>query len=66
MTQKIAESLGLKLTQDDLKLSGKKLLKCLMSQWLNAADSLVEMIVLQLPSPVVAMQYRTSLLYEGP
>jgi len=49
-----------------MKLEGKKLLKPVMSNWMNAADSLVDMIVNQLPSPVEAMKYRTSLLYEGP
>jgi len=35
-------------------------------KWLNAADSLLEMIVAKLPSPVVAQAYRTQFLYEGP
>ncbi len=37
-----------------------------MSNWLNAADSLLEMMVIHLPSPKEAMKYRTSVLYEGP
>lgn len=35
-------------------------------KWLNAAESLLEMIVTQLPSPVEAQKYRTQNLYEGP
>jgi elongation factor 2 len=35
-------------------------------KWLNAADTLLEMIVTKLPSPVVAQRYRTAYLYEGP
>ena len=44
-------------------MEGKKLLRHVMSNWLNAADAIVEMIVLHLPSPDIAMKYRTELLY---
>jgi elongation factor 2 len=37
-----------------------------MSKWLPAADCLLEMMVLHLPSPRIAQKYRTSYLYEGP
>lgn len=37
-----------------------------MSKWLPAADTLLEMMVLHLPSPRTAQKYRTSYLYEGP
>jgi elongation factor 2 len=37
-----------------------------MRLFLPAADALLEMIVLHLPSPVVAQQYRAENLYEGP
>jgi len=42
------------------------LLKRAMQRWLPAAEALMEMIVLHLPSPWLAQQYRTELLYEGP
>jgi elongation factor 2 len=37
-----------------------------MSKWLPAADTLLEMMILHLPSPKTAQKYRTSYLYEGP
>lgn len=59
-------TLGVDLTQDDKCLTGKQLLKVVMSKWLPAADTLLEMMVLHLPSPRAAQKYRTSYLYEGP
>ena len=59
-------SLGVELSQDDKALTGKQLLKATMSKWLPAADTLLEMMVLHLPSPRTAQRYRTSYLYEGP
>jgi len=37
-----------------------------MRKFLPAADALLEMIVLHLPSPVTAQKYRVQNLYEGP
>jgi len=37
-----------------------------MSRWLNAADIIIEMMVLHLPSPRAAQKYRSEYLYEGP
>jgi len=37
-----------------------------MRKFLPAADALLEMIVLHLPSPVTAQKYRAETLYEGP
>jgi elongation factor 2 len=37
-----------------------------MMKWLNAADTLLEMMVLHLPSPRAAQKYRTTYLYNGP
>merc|ERR1711937_457450 len=58
--------LGIALKKDERDFRGKKLLKRAMQRWLPAAEALMEMIVLHLPSPWLAQQYRTELLYEGP
>lgn len=66
MANKMFNVLDLKLTQEEQKLNGKFLLKAVMSKWINAADTLIEMIICHLPSPKEAQKYRTSYLYEGP
>ena len=63
---KMLKVLELELSQEDKLLSGKQLLKAVMSKWLPAADCLLEMMVKHLPSPRDAQKYRTSYLYEGP
>ena len=63
---KMTKSLGLILKNDDLTLQGKLLMKKVFQKWINAAEALLEMIILKLPSPVVAQKYRTAYLYEGP
>jgi elongation factor 2 len=37
-----------------------------MAKWLNAADTILEMMILHLPSPKFAQKYRAPYLYEGP
>lgn len=59
------EKLGIELSQDDKKLKEKKLMKAILSKWIPAADCLLEMMVLHLPSPIEAQKYRTQYLYEG-
>ena len=41
-------------------------MKCVFQKWINAADALLEMIIMKLPSPKKAQKYRASYLYEGP
>ena len=59
------KNLNIELTQEERKQTGKKLLKAIMSKWISAADCLLEMMVLHLPSPIEAQKYRTEYLYEG-
>jgi elongation factor 2 len=60
------EKLGVKLNKDDRDLVGKPLMKAFMRTWLPAGDTLLQMIAIHLPSPVIAQAYRCELLYEGP
>ena len=64
--EKMLKTLEVELTQEQRALTDKHLLKAAMSTWLPAADTLLEMMVLHLPSPRAAQKYRTSYLYEGP
>ena len=63
---KLLNQLDIKLTPDEEAESGKKLLKCIMQKFLPAAQALLEMIITNLPSPVVAQKYRVDTLYMGP
>jgi elongation factor 2 len=52
--------------QEERDLEGKALLKVVMRKFLPAGDSLLEMIVVNLPSLATAQRYRIETLYEGP
>ena len=58
--------LEIKLTNEEKDLEGKPLLKIIMRKFLPAADALLEMMCLHLPSPLTAQKYRAETLYEGP
>jgi len=59
--------LRIKLTSEQKDtFKGRDLLKYFMKKWLPAADAMLELIILHLPSPIEAQQYRISGLYEGP
>ncbi|CCU77028.1 unnamed protein product [Blumeria hordei] len=62
----VLEKLSIKLSQEDREKEGKQLLKVVMRTFLPAADALMEMMILHLPSPVTAQKYRAETLYEGP
>merc|ERR1712093_693848 len=63
---KMMTSLGITLKGDEKNLLGKPLMKRAMQIWINAADTLLSMIVMRLPSPREAQKYRVENLYEGP
>lgn len=60
------EKLNVNLTSDERDLEGKALLKVVMRKFLPAGEALLEMIVINLPSPLTAQRYRVETLYEGP
>jgi elongation factor 2 len=62
----LIEKLNIKLSPEDKEKEGKQLLKVVMRTFLPAADALMEMMILHLPSPVTAQKYRAETLYEGP
>jgi len=62
----LTTKLGIKLTSDEKDFEGKVLLKTIMRKWLPAGDTLLQMITMHLPSPVIAQKYRMEMLYEGP
>merc|ERR1712203_1113310 len=64
--EKMMTTLGIVLKGDEKNLIGKPLMKRTMQVWINAADTLLSMIVTKLPSPQVAQKYRVENLYEGP
>lgn len=64
--EKMMKSVGVELKSEDRELVGKPLLKRTMQKWLPAAEAVLEMIVIHLPSPVIAQRYRVDNLYDGP
>merc|ERR1711970_510604 len=67
-TDKLLDKLDIKgkMKHEDLQLEGKPLMKVVMRTWLPAGDTMFQMIVIHLPSPVTAQKYRAEMLYEGP
>lgn len=64
--EKMLTSLNIVLKSEEKDLVGKPLLKLVMNRFIPAADALLEMIVIHLPSPLKAQKYRVDFLYEGP
>lgn len=62
----MSEKLGLHLSSEELELTGKSLMRCVMKKWLPASKAMLHMIEHHLPSPDQAQRYRTEILYEGP
>jgi elongation factor 2 len=64
--KKMLKAINVELKGEDNELVGKALLKRVMQKWLPAGDTVLEMIVLHLPSPAKAQKYRVDTLYDGP
>jgi elongation factor 2 len=65
-TEKMLTSLKVSLTADERDQPAKRVLKAVMQKFLPASDALLQMIVMQLPSPAKAQNYRGEMLYSGP
>jgi elongation factor 2 len=63
---KMVNQLQITLSPEDAENEGKQLLKIVMRKFLPAAEAILEMIVIHLPSPLIAQRYRVENLYEGP
>jgi len=63
---KMCAQLELNMKNDEKELRQKPLFKNIFQKWINAAEALLEQIVLKLPSPKKAQKYRAAYLYEGP
>jgi elongation factor 2 len=64
--KKMLKAIGVELKGEEKEYTGKALLKRVMQKWLPAGDTVLEMIVLHLPSPAKAQKYRVDTLYDGP
>jgi elongation factor 2 len=64
--KKMLKAIDVELKGDEKELVGKPLLKRVMQKWLPAGETVLEMIVLHLPSPAKAQAYRVDTLYDGP
>lgn len=64
--KKMLTAIDVELKGEEKELTGKALLKRVMQKWLPAGDTILEMIVLHLPSPAKAQKYRVDSLYDGP
>jgi elongation factor 2 len=63
---KMLETLNITLKHEEKEKRMKDLFKCAFQKWINAAEALLEMIIMKLPSPLRAQSYRAAYLYEGP
>ena len=63
---KMLETLNITLKSEEKEKRAKDLFKCIFQKWINAAEALLEMIIMKLPSPKRAQSYRAAYLYEGP
>lgn len=64
-TEKMLKGLNIVLTTEEREQVPKKLLKTIMMKFLPAAETLLQMIVMHLPSPAKAQAYRAEMLYSG-
>lgn len=61
----LLENFHIKLSPADIRKEGMELLKIVMGSFMPASDALQDMIIMHLPSPATAQEYRTEVLYDG-
>ena len=62
---KMLKALNISLTPEEHEQVPKKLVKTVMMKFLPASETLLQMIVMHLPSPAQAQVYRAEMLYSG-
>merc|ERR1719197_2447693 len=62
---KMLKALNITMTPEEMEQPSKKLVKAIMMKFLPAAETLLQMIVMHLPSPKKAQTYRAEMLYSG-
>ena len=62
---KMLANLNIQLKGEEKELQGKDLMKCVMPKFLPLGKTLLQMMVVHLPSPAVAQKYRVENLYTG-
>ena len=45
------DNLNIQVKKEEKEMKRKEIMRCLLQKWLNAADTLLEMIIQKLPSP---------------
>jgi elongation factor 2 len=63
--EKMLKALNVTLTVDEREQPPKKMLKSIMMKFLPASETLLQMIIMHLPSPKAAQKYRAEMLYSG-
>jgi len=62
---KMLKALNIVMTPEEMEQAPKKLVKSVMMKFLPASETLLQMIVMHLPSPRTAQNYRAEMLYSG-
>ena len=62
---KMLKALNITMTAEEMEQPPKKLVKSVMMKFLPASETLLQMIVMHLPSPKTAQNYRAEMLYSG-
>jgi elongation factor 2 len=57
---KMLDQLNITLKAEEKEKRMKDLFKCVFQKWINAAEALLEMIIMRLPSPRKAQSYRAA------